>query len=82
MEICKAPTLWLKALNKHSITHIMYIKMENVDVHVRGKNHTKTCECVSERNTVTMDECFLKKRPTMMCLAKKKKEKILKVGNW
>ena len=28
MEICKAPTLWLKALNKHSITHIMYIEME------------------------------------------------------
>ena len=28
MEICKAPTLRLKALNKH--THIMYIKMENV----------------------------------------------------
>ena len=27
------------------------------DVHVR-KNHTKTCECVSERNIVTMDECF------------------------
>ena len=23
MEICKAPTLQLKALNKHSITHIM-----------------------------------------------------------
>ena len=23
-----------------------------------GKNPTKTCECVSERNTVTMDECF------------------------
>ena len=30
MEICKAPTLRLKALNKHSITHIMYIEMENV----------------------------------------------------
>ena len=35
MEICKAPTLQLKALNKHSydsitITHIMYIEMENV----------------------------------------------------
>ena len=30
MEICKAPPLRLKALNKHSITHIMYIKMENV----------------------------------------------------
>ena len=28
MEICKVPTLWLKVLNKHSITHIMYIKME------------------------------------------------------
>ena len=30
MEIYKAPTLWLKSLNKHSITHMMYIKMENV----------------------------------------------------
>ena len=28
MEICKPPTLWLKALNKHSIAHIMYIQME------------------------------------------------------
>ena len=28
MEICKVPTLWLKALNKHSITHIRYIEME------------------------------------------------------
>ena len=28
MEICKAPTLRLKTLNKH--THIMYIEMENV----------------------------------------------------
>ena len=28
MEICKAPTLRLKALNKHSVTHIMYIEME------------------------------------------------------
>ena len=28
MEICKAPTLQLKSLNKH--THIMYIEMENV----------------------------------------------------
>ena len=30
MEFCKAPTLQLKALNKHSITHILYIEMENV----------------------------------------------------
>ena len=28
MEICKAPTLRLIVLNKH--THIMYIEMENV----------------------------------------------------
>ena len=28
MGICKAPTLRLKALNKH--THVMYIEMENV----------------------------------------------------
>ena len=28
MEICKAPPLRLKALNKRSITHMMYIEME------------------------------------------------------
>ena len=28
MEICKAPTLRLKALNKH--THIIYIEIENI----------------------------------------------------
>ena len=32
MEICKAPTLRLKALNKPSITHIMYIEMEMLSV--------------------------------------------------
>ena len=31
MGLCKAPTLRLKALNKRSITHIMYIEMENVN---------------------------------------------------
>ena len=30
MEICKAPTLRFKALNKHNIAHMMYIEMENV----------------------------------------------------
>ena len=30
MEICKAPTQRLKALNKHNMTHIMYIERENV----------------------------------------------------
>ena len=40
MGICKAPTLRLKALNKHSITHIMYIEMEMLSArksHVRQK---------------------------------------------
>ena len=32
MEICKTPTLRLKALKKHSITHIMYIEMEMLSV--------------------------------------------------
>ena len=39
MEICKAPTLRLKALNKHSIAHIMYIEMEMLSV-------IKMCVCV------------------------------------
>ena len=39
MEICKAPTLWLKALTKHSIMHIMYIEMENV---IRKKERKTT----------------------------------------
>ena len=30
MEICKAPTRRLKAMNKHNKTHIAYIEMENV----------------------------------------------------
>ena len=32
IEICNAPTLRLKALNKHSITHIMYIEMETLSI--------------------------------------------------
>ena len=39
MEICKAPTLWLKLLNKH--THIMYIEMENVIKKRRKKKKKK-----------------------------------------
>ena len=37
MDICKAPTLRLKAMNKHSITHIMYIEMENVISNLKKK---------------------------------------------
>ena len=29
MDICKAPTLRLKAPNKHNITHVMYMEMEH-----------------------------------------------------
>ena len=36
IEICKAPTLRLKALNKH--THIMYIDMENVSCNLTKAN--------------------------------------------
>ena len=40
---------------------------------MRNKN-TKTCECMSERNTVTMDECFWIKAP-QWCAWKKRKKK-------
>ena len=36
MEICKAPTLRLKALNKH--THIMYIEMGKCYQKIKIKN--------------------------------------------
>ena len=44
MEICKAPTLRLKALNKHSITHLMYIEMEvlsAIKMYIRKKKEKK-----------------------------------------
>ena len=45
MEICKAPTLRLKALNKHSITHIMYIEMEMlsaIKMYIRKRKKEKS----------------------------------------
>ena len=39
MEVCKVPTLLLKALNKH--THIMYIEMENVIQKEKKKKRKK-----------------------------------------
>ena len=39
MEICKTPSLRLKALNKH--THIMYIEMENVIKNKKKKKKKK-----------------------------------------
>ena len=51
MEICKAPTLRLKALSKHSITHITYIEMEMLSVlkmyiYIKneGINNIKKCQ--------------------------------------
>ena len=48
MEMCKDPTLRLKALNKHSITHIMYIKMENVirNLKTKTKNFCVSQSCI------------------------------------
>ena len=46
MKTCKAPTLRLKALNKH--THIMYIEMENV-IQIKFKKSTYNahlCYCI------------------------------------
>ena len=45
MEICKAPTLRLKALNKH--THIMYIEMENVIPPPQKKKNVYIDKCSS-----------------------------------
>ena len=45
MEICKVPTLQLKALNKHRITHIMYIEMEMlsaIKMYIRKKEEANT----------------------------------------
>ena len=54
MEICKAPTLRLKALNKHSITHIMYIEMEMlsaIKMYIRKKK--KITHNVDKGSSVT-----------------------------
>ena len=50
MEICKAPTLRLKALNKH--THIMYIEMENVI----PKKERKKEEDIDKGSSITMQK--------------------------
>ena len=48
MEICKAPNLRLKALNKQSIALIMYIDMENV---ISSKNVYKKEKKREKANT-------------------------------
>ena len=54
MEICKAPTLLLKSLNKH--THIMYIEMEMlsaIKMYIR-KEKKKLTHNVDKGSSVTM----------------------------
>ena len=56
MEICKAPTLRLKALNKH--THIMYIEMENVIKTKTKQKHThQKTKKTSLKKRVYIDKC-------------------------
>ena len=56
MEICKAPTLRLKALNKH--THVMYIEMENVIKKEEEKgfkhNYAKDAHTLTHTHTHTL----------------------------
>ena len=45
LEICKAPTLQIKAMNKHSISHIMSIEMEmlsTIKIYIRKKRKRKS----------------------------------------
>ena len=63
------------------------LKKENWATITKGKRHnagctceekivqTETCECVSERNIVTMDECFWINAPQWCAWQKKRKKK-------
>ena len=58
MEICKASTLRLKTLNKHSVTHIMYIEMEMlsaIKMYMR-KEKKKLTQDVDKGSSVTMQK--------------------------
>ena len=52
MKICKAPTLRLKAPNKH--THIMYIEMENVCFFKEGFKHKYAKDARARTHTHTV----------------------------
>ena len=58
MVICKAPTLRLKALNKHGIIHIMYIEMDMlsaIKMYIRKKKE-KLTHNVDEGSSVAMQK--------------------------
>ena len=52
MQICKEPTLRLKVLNKHNITHIMSIEITNVLI-VFSKMLTYNVN-INEGSSITM----------------------------
>ena len=59
MGICKVPTLQLKAINKHSITHTMYIEMEMlsaIEINIRKKK--KLTHNADKGSSVTMQKPF------------------------
>ena len=64
MEICKAPALRLKALNKH--IHIMYIEMENFIIKKEAEKRRKDqiVVCFSEKLSVnrSVSECEILKK--------------------
>ena len=52
MEICKAPTLQLKVPNKHRLTRIIYIEMENV---ISDKKNKAITQCsIKKGSSITM----------------------------
>ena len=59
MEICKAPTLQLKALNKHA--HIMYIEMEMLsrkrERYRQGFKHNYAKRCTHTRTHACTHAC-------------------------
>ena len=60
MGICKVPTLQLKALNKHSVTHIMYIEMEMlsaIKMYIIRKKR-KLTDNADKGSSVTMQKPF------------------------
>ena len=65
MKICKAPTLGLKALNKHSMAHIMNIEMEMlsaIKMYIRKRKRKKLTHNVDKGSSVTMQKMHTRKR--------------------
>ena len=68
MEICKAPTLRLKALNKHRIIHIMYSEMEN---NINNENEKKMEKKKEKKRRKKKEACA--ERWTLFALRMKRK---------